>query len=181
MELTRLPGKNPAPSMRKTIALLGALCLFLSAVEYMIPKPFPFMRIGIANIPLMIAVDLLPFSSFLLLTGIKIFGQALISGTLFSYVFLLSLAGVTVSALCMYGLRRIFRQKRISFIGLGVTGAMVSNVSQLLLAGIFIFGESAIYLVPPFLAAGMVSGLLTGILCEYFSRRSKWYEEKRLK
>ncbi|MDR1230490.1 MAG: heptaprenyl diphosphate synthase, partial [Spirochaetaceae bacterium] len=35
--------------IRKTAALLGAFCLFLSSIEYMIPKPLPFMRLGIAN------------------------------------------------------------------------------------------------------------------------------------
>ena len=65
-------------SSKKNIALLGAFCLFLSAVEYMIPKPLPFTRIGLANLPLMLAVDILPFPAFLLLICVKIIGQALI-------------------------------------------------------------------------------------------------------
>ena len=50
--------------VRKTIALLGAFCLFLSTIEYMIPKPMPFMRIGIVNLPLMLALDIFPFHTF---------------------------------------------------------------------------------------------------------------------
>ncbi|RKX72867.1 MAG: heptaprenyl diphosphate synthase, partial [Spirochaetes bacterium] len=30
---------------REITAFLGALCLFLSAVEYLIPKPMPFFRL----------------------------------------------------------------------------------------------------------------------------------------
>ncbi|MEN6364589.1 MAG: Gx transporter family protein, partial [Rectinema sp.] len=48
-------------------ALLGAFCFFLSAVEYMLPKPMPFMRLGIANLPILLAVDILPFRWYLIL------------------------------------------------------------------------------------------------------------------
>ena len=52
------------PEIRKTIAILGAFCLFLSAIEYMIPKPMPFMRIGLTNVPLLLALDIFPFPEF---------------------------------------------------------------------------------------------------------------------
>ena len=55
-------------------ALLGAFCLFLSAVEYMLPKPLPFMRLGIANLPILLAVDILPFPWFLALAAVKCAG-----------------------------------------------------------------------------------------------------------
>jgi heptaprenyl diphosphate synthase len=160
---------------KKTLALLGACCLFLSAVEYMIPKPLPFLRIGIANLPLMLALDVLPLRAFFILIGIKVFGQALITGTLFSYIFLFSLAGTFLSALLMYILRKIFSGKLLSFIGIGTAGAMVSNAAQLALAHIFIFRESVRYIAPPFLIAGLVTGIALGIFCEVFTRKSRWY------
>ena len=166
--LTRFPG-------RKNLALLGACCLFLSAVEYMIPKPLPFMRIGLANLPLMLSLDIFPLSSFLVLICIKVFGQALITGTLFSYVFLFSLAGTFFSALLMYALRRVFGRDHITFVGIGTAGAMVSNAAQLALAHVFIFRENVRYIAPPFLAAGLVTGIVLGVFCEMFIRRSRWY------
>ena len=166
--------KSMQSAGRRNIALLGALCLFLSAVEYMIPKPLPFFRIGIANLPLMMATDILSFPAFLLLIGIKVLGQALITGTLFSYVFLFSLAGTFFSAILMFALRRMLGN-RISFIGIGTAGAMVSNSAQLALAYFFIFRESVRFIAPPFLAVGLVTGILLGIFCETFARNSKWY------
>ena len=159
----------------RTLALLGAFCLFLSAVEYMIPKPLPFMRIGLANLPLMIALDIFPLGSFLVLVCIKVFGQALITGTLFSYVFLFSLTGTFFSALLMYFLRCVFGRDKISFVGVGVAGAIVSNFSQLALAHILIFKDSVHYIAPPFLAAGLLTGIALGVFCEVFTRRSQWY------
>jgi len=171
------PGDASA-ERRNTIALLGAFCLYLSAIEYMIPKPLPFMRIGIANLPLMLALDILPFPSFLVLIGIKVFGQALMTGTLFSYIFLFSLVGTLASSLIMFAFRRILGARRISFMGIGILGALCSNGMQIFLARSFIFGESAKYIAPPFLAMGILTGLVLGVFCEAFIRRSVWYRSK---
>ena len=172
-------GKTESP--RKTVALLGAFCLFLSSIEYMIPKPLPFMRIGIANLPLMLGLDIFSFSTYLLLVAIKILGQALITGTLFSYIFLFSLAGTSLSALSMYGFRRLLGRNRISFIGVGTLGAMISNISQLSLAWVFIFRNSVWYITPIFLAAGVITGAALGLFCELFARRSQWYEARMVR
>jgi len=158
-----------------TLALLGALCLFLSTIEYLIPKPLPFIRIGIANIPIMLAIDLFPFSSFFLLVIIKVIGQAIITGSLFSYVFLFSLGGTLASALGMFILRKLLGNNRISFIGIGMVGALLSNGVQILLAWLFIFGPSAQFIAPPLLLLGLITGLLLGIFCQNFSEQSQWF------
>jgi heptaprenyl diphosphate synthase len=113
----------------------------------------------------------------MLLAGLKITGQALISGSLFSYVSLFSLGGTGVSALLMYALRRGLGKERISFIGLSVAGALASNGVQLVLARHFVFGESVRYAASPVLSMGVVTGTLLGVSAEYFSRRSRWYAQ----
>jgi heptaprenyl diphosphate synthase len=140
----------------------------------MIPKPLPFMRIGLANLPLILALDILPAPSFALLGAVKVLGQALITGTLFSYVFLFSLAGTALSAAGMYLIRRSLGG-RIGFTGISVMGALLSNGVQITLARFFIFGVSAKYIAPPFLAAGIVTGMILGLFCEAFAARSAWY------
>jgi len=165
-------------NLRKNIAILGALCLFLSAVEYMIPKPLPFLRIGLANLPIMLACNVFPFSAFLILVSIKVIGQALITGTLFSYIFLFSMTGTFLSSLTMFFLRSLFGKERITFIGIGTAGAFISNVSQLALAQFLIFKDSARYIAPPFLAVGIITGIALGIFCEAFAEKSRWYKEQ---
>ena len=175
--MTASPGKYNT-EVQKTLAILGGLCLFLSTIEYMIPKPLPFMRIGLANLPLMLAINLFPFHIFLLLTAVKIFGQALISGTLFSYVFLFSFTGTALSAVIMYALNKLGKNY-ISLIGIGTAGAMVSNTAQLTLASVFLFGNVTRFMAPPFLAAGLITGAFLGFICEFFIRRSAWYAKAR--
>ena len=182
--LTALPGEKKIEGLQqqssrhRQLALLGALCLFLSAVEYMIPKPLPFLRIGLANLPLMLACDILPLPSFFILVWIKITGQALITGTLFSYIFLFSMTGTLLSAFFMFFLRRLLGNERITFIGIGTAGAVISNVSQLALAYVFIFRENVRYIAPLFLLIGLLTGIVLGIFCEAFTRKSLWHKEQ---
>ncbi|MDR1469145.1 MAG: Gx transporter family protein [Spirochaetaceae bacterium] len=164
--------------VKKTAALLGAFCLFLSSIEYLIPKPLPFMRLGIANLPLMLALDILPFPVFARLVGIKIFGQALITGSLFSYVFLFSLAGTVLSTFFQFLLRRLVDPKLLGFAGIGVAGGLLSNLTQLALAQVFILGASIRFIAVPFLAAGVITGLVLGLFCASFAGRSQWYASR---
>jgi heptaprenyl diphosphate synthase len=158
------------------------------------------MRLGLANLSLLLALSVPAFrenpagetaglslgkspaersglplfspQSYCLLALLKVTGQAFITGTFLSYVFLFSLAGSAVSAALMYGLRRLFGT-RISLAGISVAGAFASNSVQLVLARFFLFGESAAYLAPPFLAAGIVSGAALGIFADVFAARSR--------
>lgn len=66
-----------------------------------IPKPLPFMRLGLANLPIMAGLALLTTKETILLIFLKILLQAFVSGTLFSYVFLFSLAGTVASGFGM--------------------------------------------------------------------------------
>ena len=159
---------------KKDIALMGALCLFLSALDYLIPKPLPFMRIGLANFPLLIALGFFSVKNFFLLAFVKVAGQSLITGTLFSYVLLFSLTGTALSAVTM-----ILLHRRASLVGTSIAGAFVSNVSQLVLARFMLFGESILFLAPPFLITGIISGGLLGFFAMSFSAQSEWLKRKK--
>ena len=155
-------------------AWFAALCFFLSTIEYLIPKPLPFLRLGLANLPVMLAIGILPFGQFCALILIKILGQGLIGGTLFSYVFAFSAVGTVSSALVMLALKKAF-PRGASFVGISVAGAFASNASQLALARWFIFGESAWYIAPPFCAVGVVTGAILGLFANRYAARSVWY------
>jgi heptaprenyl diphosphate synthase len=166
---------QPGRAESTTLALMGSLCLFLSAIEYLIPKPLPFMRIGLANLPLLLALNIFGAKDFFLLALIKVLGQGIIGGTLFSWVFLFSVAGTFTSAALMYLLRGFINQKYLGFTGLSCAGAVASNGIQLVLARYLVFGPALRYLASPFLASGFITGIALGLVCEYFCRRSRWY------
>lgn len=153
---------------------MAALAFFLSTVEYMLPRPVPFMRLGLANLPILIAVDLLPFGLYIALALVKVVGMSVLTGSLFSYVALFSLVGTLASALVMRGLRAVAGPRALSYVGLCVAGAVVSNMAQVGLARVFVFGESARFMAPAFMALGLVSGLALGSFTEVFASRSSW-------
>lgn len=159
---------------KKLLPFLAALCLFLAAVEYAIPKPLPFLRLGLANLPVIIALFIMPTRDIYKLILLKIMGQALITGTLFSYIFLFSAAGSLASGLTMLGVHRILRN-RISCIGLSLAGAAANNIAQLIVAHLILFGSATRYIAPILLISGTVTGLILGIFTQMFTERSKWF------
>ena len=160
-----------------TIALFAAFCIFLSTVEYMIPKPVPFFRLGLANLPILISLCVFRSGDTIILILLKIVGQGLITGTLFSYIFLFSALGSIASGVVMIASILLFRSY-VSLIGVSIAGALASNLVQLLFAKLFIFGESVMYIAPPLLIMGFVSALILGLLASSFINRSTWLDSR---
>jgi len=156
------------------IAILAAFSLFLSTVEYMIPKPLPFMRIGLANLPIIIGLSIFSLPELLLLAVLKIAGQGLVNGTIFSYIFLFSAGGSLTSTLVMYLVYRLLG-RFTSYIGISITGALTSNAIQLLMAHLMLFGSSIWVIAPPFLLMGFMTSIFLGIFANVFTDKSRWY------
>ena len=157
------------------VAFLAALCLFFSMLEYLLPKPVPFFRLGLANLPILLALDLLMPGELFLLVAVKAVGQGVINGTLASYVFLFSAAGSVASAVVMFVAHRVLN-RRITLVGISLLGALASNAVQISLSVTLIFGSSAWVIAPLFGAIGTVSGLVVGLFAERFRVRSTWLE-----
>lgn len=169
------PAVQQHPDSRRidSIAIFAALSIFLSIIELLIPKPIPFFRIGLANLPLLVALTLFSRRDFTLLVLLKIFGQSIVSGTLFSYVFLFSAVGSLSAAAVMLLLRSLYPSK-ISLVGIGVMGALGSNIAQLLFAAGFIFGSGTRLIAPLFLLVGTITGSILGWTAQTVLRRSEW-------
>lgn len=155
------------------IAFLGGLCLFFSTIEYLFPKPVPFFRLGLANLPILISLDILSPGSVFLLVFLKVLGHGLINGTLASYVFLFSISGSFASAVVMLAAHRL-GGKRISLVGVSVFGAIASNIVQITLSVTFIFGQTAWVIAPVFIGLGVTSGVLVGLFAEKLHQQSRW-------
>ncbi|MFA6937733.1 MAG: Gx transporter family protein [Treponema sp.] len=174
------------------ISFFAALCLFLSAVEYAIPKPLPFLRLGLANLPILLAVKLacgentkIKKTEYLILILLKILGQAFISGTLFSYVFLFSAAGSFASGIAMlavYDLICFIKSKRssklelVTNIGLSLAGSLANNISQLVCSKYIMFGENTKYIAPILFISGTVTGVILGVFANIFEEKSEWFK-----
>ncbi len=195
------PSARTYTSQLELTAFLAAIALFCSTLEYLIPKPLPFIRLGLANLPLMLSFPLLSWGNYLWLLLLKIIGQGFINGTLFSYIFVLSIASTASSGLLMRVLWQVgFRQKEMSttasgvsgageeshhvkvrvapafsYVGISVAGALVSNCSQILTAQLLFFGDAIWIIAAPMLAVGLVTSVLLGGLANIYASSSMWY------
>jgi heptaprenyl diphosphate synthase len=160
----------------KLIPFLASLCLFLSAVEFAIPKPLPFMRLGLANMPIILALYLLSWKEVFLLMLLKVLCQAIFAGTLFSYIFVFSITGSTASVFSMLVMYRIFGKKKLlSPVGISLAGSLANTGAQILMSRIMLFGASVRYIAPVLLFSGTLTGTILGLCTALFMNRSKWF------
>ncbi len=157
----------PSLNSRKRIAYLSALTLFFTYFELLFPRILPFFRMGLGNIPVLVAFDL-SFSNFLLLLIIKSLAGSLMSGTLFSPFVLISLVQSSLSGLVMYAIARLnkaLKKNILSVYGISLIGSAVSGIVQIFLASLYL-GRGTLSLTGPMLIFNSASGLLTAFLSQ---------------
>lgn len=153
------------------VALFAAFSFFLSSIEYLLPRPIPFFRYGLANIAILLALREFKYGDLFLLSLLKVIGLGILNGTFASYVFVFSFFGTMGSLLCMWGLKRIVGNY-VSLIGISVAGAFISNSIQILCAVVYVFGKQSWVIAPYLLLLGMFSGVLIGIFAQYYWNKS---------
>ena len=147
------------------LVLLG---LYLSLVENIIPKPFPWMKIGLSNIAILIALE--KFNSKMAIQAIllRVFIQALMLGTLVTPNFIISFSAGLISTLFMIFLYKF--RKYLSLVSISCISAFTHNVLQLIVVYFLMFrnislnSKSIIVFIVIFLFLGVVMGLITGII-----------------
>lgn len=158
------------------VSFFGGMCFFLSLIESSIPKPLPFLRLGIANLPVLLSLVYLTPGEFFLLGLLKLAGQGIYGGTFFSFVFLFSFAGTFSSMLVMFVLYKIFRKwDLISFVGISLSGAFFSCIAQSFLGSFVVFGEGIKYVFPLFLLSSGITGFILGVITEKILRNSDFF------
>ena len=159
-----MPSHNSKPLSKKALAYLSALTLLFSCAELILPRIFPFFRLGLANTVILLALDI-NFVSYLILSILKALAASLTGGTLFSPFFLISLLQSLASALCMRFLYKILSKKAISLYGISVAGSALSALVQIYLAALYI-GRGSYALLGPMLIFNTVSGIITAFFCQ---------------
>lgn len=166
--------REKSKDTQNLVIFLASLCFFLSVIENSIPKPLPFMRLGLANASIVFALFLLKTRDYFFLVCIKILGQAILSGTLFSYILLFSAGGSFASALAMFALYRLGK-KHVSCLGISLFGALANTIVQYFLARYLLFGSGAILIAPLLMISGSITGIVLGLFSEIFLQNSEWF------
>ena len=150
------------------MGLLTALGLIIGYIEFLIPIPLgiPGVKPGFANIVIVWALYSLGLWEALMINGMRIFLSGFLFGN-FSMI-LYSLAGAAVSFLCMCLAKK---SGLFSRTGVSMLGGVMHNMGQLLVAMAVLETVSLVYYGPVLLAAGVITGLLIGIVTGEVKKR----------
>lgn len=146
------------------LGMLLGVALALYAVESALPSPFPFLRIGLANIATLIALITLGFADALAITVLRVIVASLVVGTFLGPGFGLAMAGGVAGVVGM-GLAARFAFPPLSVVGVSVVGAVLHNLAQLgVLSGFYTGPGPAMRLLPVSLLVSAATGLATGLI-----------------
>ncbi len=144
------------------VCMLAAGGLILFVFESFLPLPMPAFRPGLGNIATILALLYFGPGDALKVTLLRIVLGSLLLGRLFTPLFVFAMAGGLASFAVMALLWRYGRV--FGPVGFSAAGAVVHNAAQLGVALLFIPSVGLVYLFPPLLLAGVITGTATGFI-----------------
>ena len=151
------------------LSMLLAMAIVLNMVETLIPIFIPGVKLGLANIIILIMLYEFKPTEALIVNLLRIIIVGLIRSTLLSPTFLMSLTGGILSYLLML---LFSRGKIFSPIGVSVLGAVGHTVGQIVIANILLDTTAVVYYLPLIALLSVFSGVFSGILARAYLKRS---------
>lgn len=149
---------TPTEASRWSCAgMLGALAIVLGYLETFVPIPIPGVKLGLANIAVLIALSQGERRTAVAVAVIKVLASGLLFGNPVTMAY--SAAGTALSLLVMLPLSRL---ATLHLAMLSVAGALAHEVGQLLVAQVILGTPLVWYSSPVLLVAGVATGALSG-------------------
>ncbi len=161
------PARLSAERRRVFLALFAALAIALHSLEFLLPSPVPWFRLGFANIFAILALFLFDGKAAWSVNLVRIVVAALFLGTFLSPRFFLSLSGGVVATVAMTSSRRLAGD-RIGPVGVSVLGGAGHAVGQLVCAWLLLVRHDGLwYLLPVLLTLAVFAGIINGLISAY--------------
>lgn len=155
--------KNSVARRVATYGMLIALAFIFSFVETLIPIPIPVpvpgIKLGLANIVVLVALYSLGIKEAFVISCVRIILMGFTFGNMFSILY--SLSGGILSWIIMSIMKKT---KAFSVIGVSIAGGITHNLGQIIVAAIVFETAGMVTYIPVLLVAGTITGLLTGML-----------------
>ena len=149
------------------VATLAALAIGLHLLESIMPSPLPGVKPGIANIVTLFVLYRFNFATAAWVSLIRVFATSLLLGNFLSPTFALSLGGAIMS-LGMLGLTQYLPRQYFGPVSLSILAAFAHMIGQLILVRLWLIPHAGLaYLVPLFMAAALLFGLINGIVTSH--------------
>jgi len=152
------------------LSLMVSLAVVLSLLEnqFMLPS-LPWLRIGLANIITLLALMTYGISSAIAVSCIR----SLLAGIFGNFVMLIfSFPSALISSFAM-GIFYYISHEKLSIIGISVIGALIHNITQLLIAYFVlrITIRSLLFILPFLIISALIAGIITGFMARYIYKR----------
>jgi heptaprenyl diphosphate synthase len=153
-----------------TYGLLVALAFILSYLEtlFPLPVPIPGIKLGLANLVVLIALYNMGAKEAFILSIVRIVMVGFSFGSLSTMLF--SLAGGMLSWFMM----TLFKKSKLfSLVGVSIIGGIAHNIGQIAMSIFIVENVNIIYYLPVLLISGVITGSLIGILGALIVKRLK--------
>lgn len=139
--------------------MLAALAIVLGYLETFVPIPIPGVKLGLANIAILIALAQGDQRGAVAVGTIKVLASGLLFGNPLTMAY--SAAGTALSLLVMLPLSHL---ETLHLAMLSVAGAVAHETGQLLVAQLVLGTPLVWYSAPPLLVAAVVTGVICGMV-----------------
>jgi len=151
----------------RRVAALAAAAIGLTLAEAAIPLPLPGVKPGLANIVTLVVLYRYGWRTAAWVAGLRIVAGALALGQFLTPAFVLSLSGGVASLLLLALMIRL-PARWFGPIGLSVLAAFAHIAAQLLVVDAWLLpGASILGLLPLFLSAAWITGLVNGFAADH--------------
>ncbi len=150
------------------LSMLLALSVALNIIETFVPLfngIIPGLKLGLANIVILISLYIYGFKDTLLLSILRVFIVGILRTGLFSMSFFFSLSGAILSICMMFVAKKI---SKLSIIGISIVGSLSHTIGQILIAVIF-YNINMIY----YMALSLILSIPTGIIIGFLAKEVK--------
>lgn len=150
------------------LSMLLALSVALNIIETFVPLfngIIPGLKLGLANIVILISLYIYGFNDTLLLSILRVFIVGILRTGLFSMSFFFSLSGAILSICMMFVAKKV---SKLSIIGISIVGSLSHTIGQILIAVIF-YNINMIY----YMALSLILSIPTGIIIGFLAKEVK--------
>ncbi len=151
------------------ISSLLAIAIVLNIIESSIPMFIPGVKLGLANIVVLIMLYEFNLKEAFLVMILRIILVGLLRGNIFQLQWFMSLSGGILSFIIMLLFSKI---KFFSPIGVSILGAIFHCIGQIIIAIIMLSTAVVIYYLPFIAILSTLTGILNGIIVKTYLKHS---------
>lgn len=151
------------------LAMLLAMAIVLSILESLIPMFIPGVKLGLANVIILIMLYEFKIYEAFIVDLVRILLVGLLRGTIFAPTFFMSLSGGMLSFVVMLIFSRL---KFFKVVGVSTLGSISHCVGQIVVAMLILSTEAVIYYLPFIAILSILTGVVSGLIATTYLKRS---------